>query len=210
VIDRRFSFFRNGTDAYRSTLRNDDMTLPTPEQFAATQKAGLEALFGLTNKAFEGAVKLAELNIETARAAIAEGQEHAQRTLSAKDPQGFFALQAGFAQPAADKAIAYGRNVYAIVSAAQTEFAQAAQSQIEQQQHAVQSFIDNAAKNAPAGSETAVAAFKSAITAAQGAYESVNKAAKQAAEMAETNFEAVTKAASKAAAQATRTAKQTA
>lgn len=210
VIDRKFSFFRNGTDAYRSTLRNDDMTLPTPEQFAATQKAGLEALFGLTNKAFEGAVKLAELNIETARAAIAEGQEHAQRALSAKDPQGFFAVQAGFAQPAADKAIAYGRNVYAIVSAAQTEFAQAAQSQFEQQQQAVQSFIDNAAKNAPAGSETAVAAFKSAITAAQGAYESVNKAAKQAAEMAETNFEAVTKAASKAAAQATRTAKQTA
>ncbi|QBQ99725.1 TIGR01841 family phasin [Paraburkholderia pallida] len=186
------------------------MTLPTPEQFAATQKAGLEALFGLTNKAFEGAVKLAELNIETARAAIAEGQEHAQRTLSAKDPQGFFALQAGFAQPAAEKALAYGRNVYAIVSAANTDFTQAAQSQFEQQQQAVQSLIDSAAKNAPAGSETAVAAFKSAITAAQGAYESVNKAAKQAAEMAESNFEAVTKAASKAAAQAARGAKQAA
>ncbi|MBN3811279.1 TIGR01841 family phasin [Paraburkholderia sp. Ac-20347] len=186
------------------------MSLPTPEQFAATQKASLEALFGLTTKAFEGAVKLAELNIETARAAIAEGQEHAQRSLSSKDPQGFFALQAGFAQPAAEKALAYGRNVYAIVSAAQSEFTQAAQSQIEQQQHAVQTFVDNAAKNAPAGSETAVAAFKSAITAAQGAYDSVNKAAKQAAEMAETNFDAVTKAASKAAAQATRAAKQAA
>jgi phasin family protein len=186
------------------------MTLPTPEQFAATQKAGLETLFGLSTKAFEGAVKLAELNIATARTALAEGQEHAQRTLSAKDPQGFFAVQAGFAQPAAEKALAYGRSVYDIVSAAQSEFTQAAQSQFEQQQRSVQSFIDNAAKNAPAGSEGAVAALKSAFTAAQGAYESVNKAAKQATEIAESNFEAVTKAASKAAAQATRGAKQAA
>ncbi|MBN3854183.1 TIGR01841 family phasin [Paraburkholderia sp. Ac-20340] len=186
------------------------MTLPTPEQFAATQKAGLETLFGLTTKAFEGAVKLAELNIEAARSAIAEGQEHAQRTLTAKDPQGFFALQAGFAQPAAEKALAYGRNVYAIVSATHSEFSEAAQSQFEQQQRAVQSFVDTAAKNAPAGSESAIAAFKTAITAAQGAFDSVNKAAKQATEIAESNIDAVTKAASKAAAQATRAAKQTA
>ncbi|SDC59387.1 TIGR01841 family phasin [Paraburkholderia lycopersici] len=178
------------------------MNLPTPEQFAATQKAGLETLFGLTSKAFEGAIKLAELNIETARSAFAESQEHAQRALSAKDPQGFFAVQAGAAQPTAEKALAYGRSVYGIVSAAQAEFATAAQSQYESQQRAIESFVDNAAKNAPAGSEAAVAAIKSALNAASSAYSSVNKATKQAVEFAESNFDAAGKAATKAVAQA--------
>ncbi|MCP3723340.1 TIGR01841 family phasin [Paraburkholderia sp. CNPSo 3272] len=187
------------------------MNLPTPEQFAANQKAGLEALFGLTSKAFEGAIKLAELNIETARAAFAEGQEQAQRALSAKDPQGFFAAQAGFAQPAAEKVLAYGRSVYGIVSATQAEFATAAQSQYETQQRALETLVDNAAKNAPAGSEAAVAAIKSALNAASNAYSSVNKAAKQAVEFAESNFDAAGKAATKAVAQASaRAAKQAA
>lgn len=180
------------------------MTLPTPEQFAATQKASLETLFGLSNKAVEGAVKLAELNIQTARSAVAEGQEHAQAVLSAKDPQSFFALQAAFAQSAAEQAIAYGRSIYGIASATQAEFTLAAQAQIEQQQRAAQSFVDNAAKNAPAGSESAVAALKSAFNAAGTAYETVNKAAKQAVEIAESNFQNAAHAASKAVAQASR------
>jgi phasin family protein len=210
--DRSESFLIFVTKPTRSVpTRKDDMTLPTPEQFAATQKAGLEALFGLTSKAFEGAIKLAELNIETARSAFAEGQEQAQRALSAKDPQGFFALQAGLAQPAAEKALAYGRNVYGIVSATQAEFATAAQSQLETQQRAFESFVDNAAKNAPAGSEAAVAAIKSALNTANSAYASVNKAAKQAVEFAESNFDAAGKAATKAVAQASaRAAKQSA
>ena len=52
--------------------------------------------------------------------------------------------------------------------------------------------VDNAAKNAPAGSETAVAVMKSAVSAANNAMESVQKAVKQAAEMAEANFNTVT------------------
>jgi phasin family protein len=184
------------------------MSLPTPEQFAATQKATLEALFGLTSKAVDSAVKLAELNIQTVRSNLAESQERAQSLLSATDPQGFFALQASFAQPATEKAIAYGRSVYDIVSATQSEFTRAAEAHVEQQQRAVQSFVDNAAKNAPAGSETAVAAIKSAFNAASTAYETVNKAAKQAVEIAQGNLQNATEAATKAATQAARAAKQ--
>ncbi|MFC5431742.1 phasin family protein [Paraburkholderia denitrificans] len=181
------------------------MTLPTPEQFAATQKANLEVFFGLSNKAFEGAAKLAELNLQTARAAFAQSQEHAHAALSAKDPQGFFALQAGFAQPAVEKALEYGRAVYDIVSATQSEITRAAEAQLAQQQRAVQALVEDAAKNAPAGSESAVAAIKSAFNAASTAYETVNKATKEAVEIAESNFQAATKAVSKAS----RAAKQT-
>ena len=51
--------------------------------------------------------------------------------------------------------------------------------------------MDNAAKNAPAGSETAVAVFKSAVAAGNNALESVQKAVKQASDVAEANFNAV-------------------
>ena len=48
--------------------------------------------------------------------------------------------------------------------------------------------IDKSFKNAPAGSETAVAAVKSAVAAATSAYDNASKIAKQALDMAEANF----------------------
>ena len=50
----------------------------------------------------------------------------------------------------------------------------------------------------PAGTENVVALVKSAVAAANNAYESVHKAAKQAADVAEANFQAVTTTAVKA------------
>jgi len=58
--------------------------------------------------------------------------------------------------------------------------------------------VDTTAKNAPAGSETAVAVMKSAVSAANNAFESVQKAVKQASDLAEANFTAVTNTASEA------------
>jgi phasin family protein len=188
------------------------MTLLTPEQFAAAQKANLEALFGLTNKAFEGIEKLVELNLQVVKSTLAEGQENAQRALSAKDAQEFISLQASLTQPVAEKVLSYSRHLYEIASATQAEFARVAEAQFEEQNRKVQALVENVAKNAPAGSETAVAALKSAITAANTTYETVHKATKQAVEIAESNFNAAataaTKAAQQAASQASRAAKK--
>ncbi|CAB3747389.1 phasin family protein [Paraburkholderia humisilvae] len=178
------------------------MTLLTPEQFAAAQKANLETLFGLTNKAFEGIEKLVELNLQVVKSTLAEGQENAQRALSVKDAQELLALQASFTQPVAEKVLSYGRHLYEIASATQAEFTRVAEAQYEEQNRKVQALVENVAKNAPAGSETAVAVIKSAITAANTTYETVHKATKQAVEIAESNFNAAATAASKAASQA--------
>ena len=64
--------------------------------------------------------------------------------------------------------------------------------------------VDTAVKNAPAGSENAVALVKSAVAAANNAYESVQKASKQATDMAEANFQAITSTAVKAGQNATK------
>lgn len=164
----------------------------TAEQIVAAQKANLETLFGLTQKAFEGVEKLVELNIQATKAAMAEAANNTQAMMSVKDAQELLSLQASLMQPLAEKTVAYSRHLYDIASGTGAEFGKAAEAQAADAQKKFMAVVDNAAKNAPAGSETAVAVMKSAVSAANNAMESVQKAVKQAAEMAEANFNTVT------------------
>ena len=174
------------------------MTL-TPEQILASHKANIETLFGLTNKAFEGVEKLVELNVTASRAALSEVSSHTQAVLSVKDAQELLALQAGLFQPMAEKAAAYSRHVYEIASGTGTELGKAFETQTAEAQRSFSNLVDTATKNAPAGSETTVAVFKSAVSAANNAFESVQKAVKQASDVAEANFNAVATSAANAA-----------
>ena len=171
----------------------------TAEQIVASHKATLETLFGLTNKAFEGVEKLVELNITASRAALSEAAAHTQAVLSVKDAQELLALQASVLQPLAEKTAAYSRHLYDIASGTGAEFGKAVEAKATESQKAFVNLVDNAAKNAPAGSETAVAMFKSAVSAANNAVESVQKAVKQATDVAEANFAAVSESAVSAA-----------
>lgn len=174
------------------------MTL-TAEQILASHKANIETLFGLTTKAFEGVEKLVELNVTASRAALSEAANHTQAVLGVKDAQELLALQAGLFQPLAEKTAAYSRHLYDIASGTGAEFGKAFEAQATDAQKKFLAVVDNAAKNAPAGSETAVAVFKSAISAGNNALESVQKAVKQATEVAEANFNAVANTAVNAA-----------
>jgi len=164
----------------------------TADQFVAAQKASVETLFGLTSKAFEGVEKLVELNLQVAKATLTEAAETTTAALSVKDAQELLALQAGLLQPAAEKAAAYSRHLYDIMAGTSAEFTKAAEGNMADAQKKVLTLVDSAVKNAPAGTESAVALVKSAVAAANNAYESAHKAAKQAAEVAEANFAAVT------------------
>ncbi|MRD46006.1 phasin family protein [Caenimonas koreensis] len=163
----------------------------TAEQILASQKASIETLFGLTGKAFEGVEKLIELNITASKAALAEAADTAQSVMGVKDAQELLALQAALFQPLAEKTAAYSRHLYDIASGTGAEFGKAFEAQAADAQKKFMAVVDNAAKNAPAGSETAVAVFKSAIAAGNNALESVQKAVKQATDVAEANFNAV-------------------
>jgi phasin family protein len=175
----------------------------TAEQLLAAQKANVDTLFGLTNKAFEGVEKLVALNLQVAKTSLTEAAETAQAALAVKDAQELFALQASLMQPSAEKAAAYSRHVYEIVAGTNAEVGRVAESTVAESQKKVLALVDNAIKNAPAGTENAVALVKSAVAAANNAYESVTKAAKQAAEVAEANFQAMTATAVRATQTAT-------
>ncbi|MFN7122764.1 MAG: phasin family protein [Hydrogenophaga sp.] len=164
----------------------------TAEQMIAAQKANIETIFGLTQKAFEGVEKLVELNVQATKAALSESANSTQALLSVKDAQELLTLQASLMQPLAEKTVAYSRHLYDIAQGTTAEFGKAAEAQASDTQKKFMAVVDNASKNAPAGSETAVAVMKSAVSAANNAMESVQKAVKQATEMAEANFNTVT------------------
>ena len=163
----------------------------TAEQIIASHKANIETLFGLTHKAFEGVEKLVELNVQATKAALAETANHTQAMMGVKDAQELLALQAGMVQPLAEKTAAYSRHLYDIASAAGADLGKTFEAQSAEAQKKVMGLVDNATKNAPAGSETAVAVMKSAVVAANNAFESMQKAVKQASDMAEANFNTV-------------------
>lgn len=176
----------------------------TPEQVLASQKANLETLFGLTSKAFEGVEKLVDLNMTASKAALAEVADSSKAVLSVKDAQELLALQATLFQPLAEKTASYSRHLYEIATSTGTEFGKAFEAQATDMQKKFMAAVDSAAKNAPAGSESAVAAFKTALAAGNNALESVQKAVKQASDVAQANFHAVADTATQAAKTASR------
>jgi phasin family protein len=169
-----------------------EINMLTAEQVLAAHKANLQVVYGLTGKAFEGVEKLVELNLQATKTALTEAGDAATAALSVKDAQEFLSLQTSLLQPTAEKAAAYSRHVYEITAETNAEVVKAAEAQLADAQKKFLNFVDSASKNAPAGTENAVALVRSAVAAANNAFESVQKAAKQATDVAEANFQALT------------------
>ena len=146
------------------------------EQIVTAQKDQAAAFYDLANKAVVGVEKLAELNLKALKSAVAEGAAQTEALLSVKDVQGLVALGNGDLQAAAEKANAYGRELYEIAQGVGSEFAKAAEARAAEAQKQFSTFVDSAVKGAP-GFQNASSAF-----------ESVQKAFKQATEQAAANF----------------------
>ena len=163
------------------------------EQFAAANKAAVDSLLSVANTALASAERIANLNLETARAAFEDSAANTKALLGAKDVQEAISIQASLAQPNIDKAVAYGRSVAEISTQTQQELAKMAETQFSEFQKSVANMVELAAKSAPAGSEGAVAAVQSAIAAANSAFGNMNSIAKQFADAAQKNMSAAFK-----------------
>ncbi len=186
-----------------------------PQQIIDRQKSALNAAVAVQGSLFNGFEKLVDLNLKVIKATLGEVAEQSAQATELKDPQEAAAFVSSLAQPNSEKAIAYTKHVYEIVSGVSNELIKLTEAQVAEGQQQVSEAIDQLAKNAPTGSESAVALMKSSLATVSTAYDSLNKAAKQAAEVAESNLSAATNAtikatesASKAAATATRSARR--
>ena len=167
----------------------------TPEQIQTANKANVEALLAVANAQFSAFEKLANISAGAVKTAFEDSITNTRALLGAKDVQEFVNLQNSFAQPAIEKAIAYSKSVYEVASETNAELSKVAEKRVAEWNENFSSLLDKAVKNAPAGSDVAVAAVKSMIAAANSAYDNMAKVAKQATEIAEANVAAATETA---------------
>ena len=168
------------------------------DQFIAIQKSSVEAFAGLSEKAFASLEQLVELNMAASKALISESISHLQALAEVKDVQALVTLQSDMTKPMAEKAASYSRHLHDIVSGSSAEFNKVLESASAESQKTVTQLLESSLKNAPAGSEAAVAVMKSAMAAGNNAVENAQKSAKQAAQLVESNISSFSTPAQKA------------
>ena len=166
-----------------------------PEDFT---KSGLNFALFYANTTFEGIERLALLNLAAARSVFEASMSNLTTLLGAKDVQSFVAIQKELAAPSIEKGMEYSRNVIAIATDTKEKIAKEVEVHVADTSAKVSGLVEKALASAPAGSEVAVAAVKSAIKSANDAIDGLNKVAKQAAEVAEASVSAATEATIKA------------
>jgi phasin family protein len=182
----------------------------SPEQFAAANKSAIDALLALANTALASAERVSSLNLNIARSLVEDSVANTRALFAAKDVQEVLALQTSLAQPSVEKLVSYSRSLNEIAVQSQQEISKLLEAQYRDFQKSVSGLLEHAAKSAPAGSDVAVAAVKSAFAAANSAFDSLNTAAKQVAEISEANVAAATDATVKAVSATTAARKRTA
>ncbi len=167
----------------------------TPDQLNAASKASVEAFVGLAATQFAAFERLTTLSFNAGKAAFDDSVGFTRSLLGAKDVQEVVNLNAAAAQPSLEKALAFSRSVYEVSTKTQGEFTKVYEAQAAELNKTMVGLLDKISKNAPAGSDVALAAVKSAMAAANTAYDSFTKVAKQATEIADANFAVASSAA---------------
>jgi len=172
------------------------------EQFLATQKDSIDNLVAAQTRLFSGFEQLVNLNMDLFKASIDEVAEKTQKAAGLKDVQEATSFASELSQPTVEKAVDYGKSVFEIVSKLQSDIAELAEKQLNLNQQQAAEWVDQLAKNAPAGSEGAVALLKSSVVSFSNLADNAFKAMRQAAELNEANVNAATGAVIKTAEQA--------
>jgi phasin family protein len=176
------------------------MNTQVPDQVAAAQKFGVDALYGFLNTGFEAYEKLVALNLQAAKTSILENEAVASEALalSARDPQSFFELQSRQSQAATKKAQAYWQHVNEIATETRSQLLASTEKLAGEYVRETQVIIDNLAKNPPAQNEVITAFWLKGFRAMWDAGNALNQqttvAAKEAVELIDKASKPVTTA----------------
>lgn len=167
------------------------------EELTHFYKSNVSTFFSLVSEAFEGVQKLAELNLQAGRSVLSESVARLQEVNSDTASADWLVSPLRLVQSAAGKTLSYQQHVHDIAVAAQSASAKIIDAQYDQFSRDLLARIDNWAKHAPAGSETALVAVKSAFSAASDTAEAVRKSVRSVVEAAQANVSAIAAGASR-------------
>ncbi len=157
----------------------------TTRDSSSVQAEQARVLSAAATRAIEGFQKLAELNLETARASMEATGEQIRELLAARDIKTLTELVASYSKPRPEAFKAYAQAVYSISRETGAELAEIVDKQVSESQRQLYAAIEELASKAPAGSEGMVAFTRQVMAASTTAYDELTKAARQFAQMAD-------------------------
>ena len=149
------------------------------DQLSAANEAALNQFTHFAQLSLVNLEKFAQLGLAATRASVEQATAHAQALASAKDVHEVIALNSAALEPAMKRAYAYSRTAYESAAEANTEVKRVIEAQSAEYNRAAVAALEEAFKNAPAGSESVVENMKTAIAAAQSAYNNLTSINKQ-------------------------------
>ena len=176
------------------------------DQFTAANEAAIEQFSYFAKLSLANMEKFAELGLGAARDSVESATKHAQTLSAARDVQEVIAINSAAVEPALKKAYAYSRTAYETFSETNDEVKRVFEKQSAEINQVALAAMEEAFKYAPAGSETVVGNVKSAIAAAQSAYENLTAINKQIYDTVEKSVEQNVSTAKAATAKAKRSA----
>ena len=149
------------------------------DQFSAANEAAINQFTYFAQLSLANVERFAELSLGAARDSVAQATAHAQSLAGAKDVQDVIALNSAALEPAMKRAYAYSRTAYDTAAETNNEVKRAIEKQTAEFNRAAVAALEEAFKYAPAGSEGVVDNVKTAIAAAQSAYNNIASINKQ-------------------------------
>jgi phasin family protein len=148
------------------------------DQFTAANEAAIEQFSKFAKLSLANVEKFAQLGLDAARESVTQATRHAQSLAGAKDVQEVIAINSAALEPALKRAYTYSRSAFESAAETNAEVKRAFEKQNAELAAAAVAALEESFKYAPAGSEGVVANVKSALSAAQNAYDnfvSINK-----------------------------------
>ncbi len=149
------------------------------DQFAAANEAAIEQFAYFAKLSLGSLEKFTELGLGAARESVTQATRHAQSLAGARDVNEAFAINSAAVEPALKRAYAYSRTAYETAAASNDEVKRVLEQNSAQLNKAAIAALEEALKYAPAGSETVVGNLKTAIAAAQSAYNNMTSINRQ-------------------------------
>jgi phasin family protein len=140
------------------------------DQFSAANEAAINQFSYFAQLSLANFEKFAELGLGAARDSVEQATKHAQSIAGAKDVHEVIAINSAALEPVMKRAYTFSRTVYETAAETNTEVKKVLEKQATDFNKAAISALEEALKYAPAGSEGVVGNVKTAMAAAQSAY----------------------------------------
>lgn len=130
-------------------------------------RAHIEAQYALLNdmsqRVFDTAQKINELNIQVVKTVMEESLSNTQQIMVARDPYEAISIAAGQAQPAAEKIRAYQQHLTNIAARTQVDLAKTAESHVPNASRTAAAVADEVARKATEETEKVTLRQKAAM-----------------------------------------------